>query len=71
MNITLYSMPGCGMCAALSQMLDQKKIKYTKIHSEDECANMGFTNLPVLVVDDQQYTFGEAIAWLNNREGEI
>lgn len=68
MNITLYGIPGCGMCAALSQMLDNKKIKYLKVVSVDECAKLGFSSVPVLDVDGKRMTFGEAIAWINSMD---
>ena len=65
--ITLYS-THCPKCNVLEKKLNIKKLKYTLVEDEDLMVEKGFLSAPMLEVDNQLFTFKEAIEWLENLE---
>ena len=65
--ITLYS-THCPKCNVLEKKLNIKKLKYTLVEDEDLMIEKGFLSAPMLEVDNQLFTFKEAIEWLENLE---
>ena len=63
-EIILYS-TGCPKCRILETKLQSKGIYYTKNTSVDEMTKLGFTNVPMLEVDNGYLDFGEAVRWIN------
>lgn len=63
-EIILYS-TGCPKCRILETKLQSKGIYYTKNTSVDEMTKLGFTNVPILKVDNDYLDFGEAVRWIN------
>lgn len=69
-KILLFS-TGCPKCNVLIKKLNLMDIDYD-IESNDmsEMLNLGFTEVPVLKVDDKYMTFKEANNWINTYKGE-
>ncbi len=67
MNITLYS-TGCSRCTILETKLKQKNINYNLVTDVNTMSDMGFTSVPMLLVDNNLMDFGEAIRWINGVE---
>lgn len=65
--ITLYS-THCPKCNVLEKKLNIKKLKYTLVEDENLMVEKGFLSAPMLEVDNQLFTFKEAIEWLENLE---
>lgn len=65
--ITLYS-THCPKCNVLEKKLNIKKLEYTLVEDEDLMVEKGFLSAPMLEVDNQLFTFKEAIEWLENLE---
>lgn len=63
-EIILYS-TGCPKCRILETKLQSKGIYYTKNTSVDEMTKLGFTNVPMLKVDNDYLDFGDAVRWIN------
>lgn len=66
-EIILYSI-GCPKCKILESKLQSKGIYYTKNTSVEDMEKLGFTTVPMLNVNDQYLTFGEAVKWINDRK---
>ena len=66
-EIILFS-TGCPKCNVLITKLNNANIEYA-IESENmsEILALGFTEVPVLKVDDEYMTFKEANNWINTR----
>lgn len=68
MSIKFYS-TNCPKCKILKQKLDNKHIQYEEINDANLMIDMGFTEAPMLEVDNVM-SFGEAIKWVNSVEGD-
>ena len=66
-EIILYS-TGCPKCKILETKLQNKGIYYTKNTSLNEMTRLGFTNVPMLKINDSYLEFGEAVKWVNRQE---
>lgn len=76
-SITLYS-TGCPKCVVLKKKLDAKGITYNVSNDTEEVKKMGFQEVPILVINEQQpnindpltkaMTFTEAVAWINEQK---
>lgn len=64
MKVTLYT-TGCPRCRVLESKLNAAGVEYTSITDTDEIEQMGFTNAPVLKVDDDVLDFKSAVDWVN------
>lgn len=65
--VMLYS-TGCPKCKVLEKKLNMKKIEYQKNNSVMEMIALGFTQAPILQVDETFMNFAEAIAWINRQK---
>lgn len=65
MTITLYS-TNCPRCKVLEAKLAQKDIQYTLCTDVSIMQSKGFTEAPVLEVDDKILSFAEAIRFVND-----
>lgn len=45
-----------------------KKVEYSLVEDEDVMVEKGFLSAPMLEVDNQLFTFKEAIEWIENLE---
>jgi len=59
----------CPKCLALEKKLEMKGISYIEHTDVDEMIKLGYTTVPVLTVDEKEFSFGEAIKWVNSWEG--
>lgn len=64
--ITLYT-THCPQCQVLQTKLDEKGIDYNIIEDVKLMKKMGFLSAPMLQLDNQTLTFGEAIKWLKEQ----
>lgn len=62
--IILYS-THCPRCSVLEKKLKSKNINYQEINDVNTMRIKGFTEVPILQVDDKTMSFIEANAWLN------
>jgi predicted DsbA family dithiol-disulfide isomerase len=61
--IKFYS-TGCPRCKVLKTKLDDAKIEY-EVHSDiEEMTTLGIKGVPVLDVDGERMSFGQAVKWL-------
>ena len=63
--ITVYTQPNCGKCKVLKAKLQQKGIAYEESQDVDKMQSLGIMSLPAMQVDDQLFTFEEAIKYVN------
>lgn len=63
MGITLYS-TGCPRCHILEKKLNEKNVSYVVETNVDKMLEMGFTEVPVLVVEEKQLSYLEAVNWI-------
>lgn len=67
--VTLYS-TGCPRCKVLKAKLEQKGIEFKVIDSEEVMRELGMTEVPMLVTDDEipfVLNFQQAIGWVNRQ----
>lgn len=68
MKVDLFT-THCPKCLVLEQKLKEKNIEYTEHTDVDQMLRMGYTTVPILTVDAKEYSFGEAVQWINSLEG--
>ena len=68
-SIKVYSLPSCGMCKMLKRELDNHSIVYTTCEDKDEMGKMNITNVPVLSINGELFSFKDALKKL--KQGEI
>lgn len=67
MKVDLYT-THCPRCLVLEEKLKQKNIPYIEHTNTEEMINLNYSIVPILIVDDEQYSFGEAVQWVNSLE---
>lgn len=67
MTVDLYT-THCPKCSVLEQKLNNKKVKYTEHTDIEEMAARGYFTVPVLVVNDEELSFADAVKWVNSLE---
>lgn len=65
-NIILYT-THCPLCKALKAKLDQKHIQYSVCEDIDIMIEKGFKRAPMLEVDENIYSYKEALVWLEDK----
>ena len=68
-SIKVYSLPSCGMCKLLKRELDKRSIVYTVCEDTEEIGKMNITNVPVLSINGELFSFKDALKKL--KQGEI
>lgn len=68
-SIKVYSLPTCGMCTMLKRELDNRSIVYTVCEDTEEMAKLNITNVPVLSVDGELFSFKDALRKI--KQGEL
>lgn len=63
-NATLYT-TDCPKCRLLKKKLDQKKVKYNEVTDVQEMISKGFKSVPVFEVDGENFSYEEAVAYLD------
>lgn len=59
MNVTVYTMHGCGACDRAKEFLTRNHVKFTELNvsentqAREELLAMGYRAAPVIKVDDQ------------------
>jgi len=66
MEIILYS-TGCPKCQVLIKKLNQKQIQYKIENNTETMLAKGFTQVPMLQVDDNILNFKQATEWINKQ----
>ncbi len=66
MEIILYS-TNCPKCKILEKKLTEKNIKFTKNNNVVEMTELGIDQVPVLFIDGNRMSFGEANKWINEQ----
>ena len=67
--VTLYS-TGCPRCKVLKAKLEQKGIEYQIVDSVEIMRELGMTEVPSLVTDDEipfVLNFPQAVSWISNQ----
>ena len=64
--ITLFTID-CPKCQILEKKLSKANIKYEVCKDREIIISKGFNSMPVLDVDGQIMSFGEAVKWVNER----
>lgn len=64
--IILYTID-CPKCKILEKKLAQANVEYEACKDIEIIASKGFNSMPVLDVDGQIMSFGEAVKWANER----
>lgn len=67
--VVLYS-TGCPRCEILKEKLQNKGIFFDVVEDKEKIVTMGFTSVPVLIVDGVIMDFREAVNWANAYVGE-
>ena len=67
MKIILYS-TNCPKCKILETKLKAKHIEYEVNNDVQYMISKGFLSAPYLEIDEQLYSFGDAIKWVNEQE---
>lgn len=67
MKVDLYT-THCPRCLVLEEKLKQKNIPYIEHTNTEEMISLNYSIVPILIVDDEQYSFGEAVQWVNSLE---
>ncbi len=63
--VILYS-TGCPKCNVLEKKLKSKNVEYVLVEGEQAIAEKGFSEAPLLEVDDSIKVFTEAVQWVNS-----
>lgn len=64
--IILYS-THCPKCTVLQKKLDKANIHYEICDDVDIIVKKGFTNMPVLEIENETLSFKQAVDWINER----
>ena len=64
--VILYS-TNCPKCQVLEKKLRDKGIEFKIETDVDLMIEKGYLTAPVLVVDGEEYEFGKAVTWVNER----
>ena len=67
-GIILYS-TGCPKCRILKKKLDEKGVNYEVCSDTERMIGLGFTEVPVLEVKGEKYSFSEALKMLDSIGG--
>lgn len=65
-KIILYS-THCPKCTILEKKLKDKGVIYNEVNDVDYMVNLGFTEVPMLVVNDRTMGFNEAVKWIMSK----
>lgn len=65
-KIILYS-THCPKCIILEKKLKDKGVTYDEVNDVDYMVNLGFTEVPMLVVNDRIMGFNEAVKWIMSK----
>lgn len=65
--ITLYS-TNCPKCNVLKQKLQSLNIDFEISNNIDELIELGFTEAPILKVNDQYLNFSKAVNWIKEQK---
>ena len=68
-SIKVYSLPSCGMCKLLKRELDKNSIAYTVCEDTEEMGRLNITNVPVLSINGEHFSFKDALRKI--KQGEL
>ena len=57
----------CPMCNVLKKKLDEKQIPYTENTNTDEMIKLGFTQVPILKINDKYMNFVDSLKWIKEQ----
>ena len=66
MDIIIYTTPTCPRCKILKNKLNEKNIEFTECQDIDTMAKLGIMEVPKLEKNNELFSFGEAVAWVNS-----
>jgi glutaredoxin len=64
--IVLYS-THCPKCNVLKKKLNEKHIEYMENNNKDEMLAKGFTEIPMLEINNKIMNFSESIKWIGEQ----
>ena len=67
MKVDLFT-THCPKCSVIEEKLKAKGISYVEHTDVDEMIGLGYTTVPVLLIDGKELPFGEAVKWINSWE---
>lgn len=67
MKVVFYTID-CPKCRVLESKLKAKKIVFEECRDIEIMQEKGFENAPMLEVEGNSMSFGEAVKWINNLE---
>lgn len=65
-KIILYS-THCPKCTILEKKLKDKGVIYDEVNDVDYMVKLGFTEVPMLVINDRIMGFNEAVKWIMSK----
>lgn len=68
-NITLYT-THCPQCNVLQKKLDAAGVEYEVSEDIQKMLELGYMSAPLLMINDEPYTFKEACIWVDDYEYE-
>lgn len=68
--ITLYTMDKCPKCKILKKKLEEIDATFNICNDEEEQKNKGFDYLPVMELNGEYYSFGDAVKLINQSDLE-
>ena len=67
MKVVFYTID-CPKCRVLESKLKAKKVNFEECRDIEIMQEKGFENAPMLEVDGNAMSYGEAVKWINNLE---
>lgn len=67
MKVVFYTID-CPKCRVLESKLKAKKVVFEECRDIEIMQEKGFENAPMLEVEGNSMSFGEAVKWINNLE---
>lgn len=65
-KIILYS-THCPKCTILEKKLKDKGVTYDEVNDVDYMVKLGFTEVPMLAINDRIMGFNEAVKWIMSK----
>ena len=64
--VILYS-TGCPKCNILKKKFESKNIDYKENNDTDLMISKGFSEVPMVEIDDKLFNFKQAVDWINGQ----
>ena len=64
MEVTLYTLPTCGMCKLLKEQLNRKKIVFKEVQDLNILEKKKIIHVPTLEINGSLMNFKQALKWI-------